>query len=149
MTPLTDEQIGFAIKAMSRYISILEEQRKPSPTRADVDHSALLNRLLSGKEPLPEPPPLFYGYPAYLLEEGEPNVAKVHCDKTTGRIIINQGGGWQAETKLGDDNTGVVIYKRTGNKYLLYQGSYQAWTLQENKTRAMQQHPSLMIRKMK
>lgn len=32
---------------------------------AEVMHSALLRRLLSGKEPLPEKPPLKYAYPDY------------------------------------------------------------------------------------
>lgn len=31
----------------------------------DVDHSSLLNRLLDGKPPLPEPPPLSHAYPVY------------------------------------------------------------------------------------
>lgn len=36
---------------------------------ADIDHSSLLQRLLEGKEPLPEPPPLKYSYPDYPNEE--------------------------------------------------------------------------------
>jgi hypothetical protein len=31
----------------------------------DADHSALLVRLLEGKEPLPDPPPVEYAYPKY------------------------------------------------------------------------------------
>ena len=31
----------------------------------DALHSALLRRLLSGLEPMPEPPPLRYNYPDY------------------------------------------------------------------------------------
>jgi hypothetical protein len=31
----------------------------------DAEHSALLMRLLEGKEPLPEPPPLKNAYPDY------------------------------------------------------------------------------------
>lgn len=31
----------------------------------DVDHSALLYRLLRGRDPLPEPPPLAHSYPVY------------------------------------------------------------------------------------
>lgn len=148
MTPLIKEQIGFAIKAMSKYIRILEEQKKRSPTPADIDHSALLNRLLSGKEPLPEPPPLFYGYPCYGLEEGEQIVVgSLFHDRSNNRVVINQNRDWEPETELGSENTGVVVYVPTGKKYLLYRGSYEAWTLQEDETRAMQQHPSLMIRK--
>ena len=36
--------------------------------QADAAHSALLFRLLSGKEPLPEPPKLEMGYPMYPKE---------------------------------------------------------------------------------
>lgn len=36
---------------------------------ADVDHSALLVRLLEGKAPLPEPPPTQHAYPVYPDDE--------------------------------------------------------------------------------
>ncbi len=35
----------------------------------EVDHSALLTRILDGKDPLPEKPPLKDGYPDYQDEE--------------------------------------------------------------------------------
>lgn len=54
--------------------------------RADIDHSALLQRLLSGKEPLPHPPPLSYSYPDYELVE-------------TGRGIPHEV--WEAESHPG------------------------------------------------
>jgi hypothetical protein len=41
------------------------------PTDADADHSALLERLLSGSEPFANPPPTAYSYPWYsLIEDG-------------------------------------------------------------------------------
>lgn len=41
------------------------------PNSPDVHHSALLQRLLSGKEPLPVPPPKSHSYPWYsLIENG-------------------------------------------------------------------------------
>ena len=39
------------------------------PTPADAWHSALLQRLLDGKDPLPVPPPRAYSYPWYALIE--------------------------------------------------------------------------------
>lgn len=36
---------------------------------ADIDHSALLLRLLQGKPALPAPPPLRHAYPVYPDEE--------------------------------------------------------------------------------
>ncbi len=46
-------------------------QGGPTQFRANMWHSSLLARLLQGKEPLPEPPPLAYSYPNYSLAEGE------------------------------------------------------------------------------
>ncbi len=43
----------------------------PTRFRVDAQHSALLERLLEGKDPLPEPPPKSFGYPWYhLIEDG-------------------------------------------------------------------------------
>lgn len=39
---------------------------------ADADHSALLRRLLEGKEPLPEPPPIRNAYPIYPDDDERP-----------------------------------------------------------------------------
>lgn len=39
---------------------------------AEVDHSALLQRLLQGKLPLPVPPPKRHAYPDYEAVEGKP-----------------------------------------------------------------------------
>jgi len=42
------------------------------PSLADIDHSALLERLALGHDPLPVPPPRDHGYPWYgLVETGE------------------------------------------------------------------------------
>lgn len=60
-----------AVRAMSRWIRDYNEH----PTAADVDHSSLLRRLLSGKEPLPFKPPKRYSYPDYALGEGESRIA--------------------------------------------------------------------------
>ena len=73
---LTDEQAYFAMRQMSRWLRLRVQHesnlriRHPDPRgitqlAADVDHSALLLRLLRGREPLPEPPPLEHAYPLY------------------------------------------------------------------------------------
>ena len=36
-----------------------------SKIAVDADHSALLRRLMDGKDPLPDPPPLQNSYPVY------------------------------------------------------------------------------------
>lgn len=63
--------IDDAVRAMSRWVRDFNEH----PTSADVDHSSLLRRLLSGKEPLPFKPPKRYSYPDYALGGGERVIA--------------------------------------------------------------------------
>ena len=70
-------EVQFALKCIKRWLEIREKfedrakDRGFSQLRADIDHSALLHRLLEGKEPLPEPPPLKNSYPDYNSVEGE------------------------------------------------------------------------------
>lgn len=82
VVPLTLAQIEFVLRQASRWLEIKEQEeyvgRKRkysdgefSQLRADVSHSALLRRLLSGKEPLEEPPPLEHSYPDYEAVEGK------------------------------------------------------------------------------
>lgn len=75
---LTLRQVEWARHQVARWFLVRQQwEQRPVPTSftqlaADADHSALLYRLLSGKEPLPEPPPLRHGYPDYkAVEEGE------------------------------------------------------------------------------
>jgi hypothetical protein len=60
-------QVETACKAMATWI----RTAKRPPTSADVDHSALLRRLLEGKPLLPKAPPLRMSYPWYELGEGQ------------------------------------------------------------------------------
>ena len=83
MEPLTPEQIAFVRRQVSRWLGIkfkwegsnFGQSGQPGDRWKDIpqigalipdaDHSALLWRLLEGKEPLPEPPPLKHAYPDY------------------------------------------------------------------------------------
>lgn len=69
MSILTKEEIR-VLGCVKRWLDIKNRNRGDMITSADVDHSALLNRLLDGKEPLPEPPPLMNSYPDYNAVEG-------------------------------------------------------------------------------
>lgn len=80
MTSLTYEQKLLAIEAFSRWLEIYAQHSEKAPIgeeaafqiRIDADHSALLFRLLSGKEPLPVPPPTYMSRPWHsLIETGE------------------------------------------------------------------------------
>lgn len=60
---------------------------------ADISHSALLDRLLSGKAALPTPPPKSFSYPWYaLIENGRDDNCEVAIWTEGGerRIYINQ-----------------------------------------------------------
>lgn len=78
MEPLTPQQVEWSRYQVARWFLVRQQWEKrdiPSSfgqLAADADHSALLYRLLSGKEPLPEPPPLRYGYPDYAAAEAPP-----------------------------------------------------------------------------
>ncbi len=87
-TSLAPEQVVFALRQVDRWLRIRAEFEKAKKLKYIVDsrgdasadefasrillqiaidaaHSALLHRLLSGKEPLPVPPPLKHAYPVY------------------------------------------------------------------------------------
>lgn len=80
---LTREQRYFARRQFARWIRVRLEHEVCGKGRvidkmseqdwvqlmADIEHSPLLLRLLSGKDPLPEPPPLAHGYPNYKAVE--------------------------------------------------------------------------------
>lgn len=80
MTPLTPEQINFAVQKVVEWLKV------GGSNRSDVDasHSALLNRLLSGKEALPKAPPRRMSYPWYELSEGN----KIELDPDFDKIKI-------------------------------------------------------------
>lgn len=101
--------IDDAVRAMSRWVRDYNDH----PTAADVDHSSLLRRLLSGKEPLPFKPPKRYSYPDYALGEGERCIATevwetknswlkterdvLIIDQSAWNIIERRADGWLVE----------------------------------------------------
>lgn len=84
---------------------------------ADIDHSALLGRLLAGKEPFPEPPPRAYSYPNYtLLENGRGEPGEVYerdrgfmTDEATPVLFIDQLE-WKIVEKRGPEEWIVSYY---------------------------------------
>jgi hypothetical protein len=102
---LNREQADFAKHCVSRWISIYNKNHSKLPNEHDADHSALLLRLLSGKEPLDKPPPLRHSYPAYDLAEGAPveifEINEVHFEGyedgewSSYPICIDQHIGWR------------------------------------------------------
>ena len=90
---LTQGQADFAVRCMSEWISLSGN----CPTSADVDHSSLLRRLLSGKEALDNAPPKRFAYPDYELGEGKPvkvmDVGDIEFGERK-RVCIDQYSGW-------------------------------------------------------
>ena len=80
-------------------------------TPAEASHSALLARLLSGKEPLPSPPPLSYSYPWYsLIEDGYGVCAEPFEVPETTTVLIS-GSPWQLVAR--QDDGFIVTHERT------------------------------------
>lgn len=98
---------------MRQYIETLAESGRGSPSIADIDHSALLDRLLHGEKLLPIPAPTFMSYPCYELGDGESVVVAFVYDYTQkpGMVVINQNGDFE---KL--DNC-TVRYTITGEVF--------------------------------
>ena len=109
MQELNDEQKKFVVGVVATWLKIGYVDK--SPTFADAVHSALLKRLLDGKQALPEPPPRSYSYPWYeLVENGYENRCEVFMRvNPKGEVVsvsINQDDRW---IKVGESNSGNPI----------------------------------------
>ena len=97
-----------------KWLEIREENGRAFPSnltqlRCDMDHSALLQRLVEGDEPLPEPPPRAFSYPWYeLLEKGVDHPFEVN-EMGPGNSIFNEPtlvidqSPWKIIQKLGPE----------------------------------------------
>lgn len=121
---LSDLQTEFVIQCWRRYCTIREENGYSHPSLADVDHSSLFRRLLSGKEIFVKPPPLRYSYPDYELASGKAVYVDEIWDIPSGTfhyeyackagydVCISQSLAW----KWIDKANGVLEHKN-GDKY--------------------------------
>jgi hypothetical protein len=119
------------IKALIQWLALREEHGRPFPSsleqlQCDLDHSALLLRLLEGKEPFPEPPPRAHSYPNYgLLENGWHDPLEVNeYDKGSslakdegGPVIVIDQTIWKLIAKVGDEEW-IVTYEVPDTKKL-------------------------------
>ena len=114
MTELTREQMDFAVRCMSEWINLSGS----CPTSADVDHSSLLLRLLSGKKALDNAPPKRFSCPDYELGEGKPVGVREVSDIGFGgreRVCIDQYCGW----RWLDKGNGLLTHLPDGGIYRL------------------------------
>lgn len=87
--------VSEAKKAFKQYLLAFKAAGYSFPSDADIDHSTLLDRLLNGKQFLPEPPPLAFSYPMYsLAETGSYTPHEVLIDKDHNSVVIDQSR-WQ------------------------------------------------------
>lgn len=94
------------LRAVGEWLTVLMEVGHRMPTASDVDHSALLQRLLNGKPPLPEPPPRSFSYPWYSLIEDGSGKAEVREISDwlggDGTILIINQSRWEIVERIGD-----------------------------------------------
>lgn len=109
---MTPEDIRLATKAVSDWVRIRDRPDYNAPlTPAEVEHSALLRRLLGGKPALPDPPPRSFSYPWYeLIEDGRSTCEcwemTAEQRKVWGRteptLVVNQSPTWTILRKEGE-----------------------------------------------
>jgi hypothetical protein len=103
---MTNER-WLTVQAVRRWLAFREENGDGPPSEPDWDHSALLARLVSGKSPLPEPPPKSFSYPWYeLIDNGSAVATEVRevrnwHDNDEVLLSINQAR-WKIIEKSGD-----------------------------------------------
>ena len=115
-----EDQQRKTLRAVYDWLRIREEHGNPVPTEArsffvEAEHSALLQRLLNGQRPLPEPPPKNMSYPWYhLIEMGQGTAFEVwepNGQDHVGMLCIDQCF-WHVVQKIGPSEW-IVAYEFT------------------------------------
>ena len=118
-TPLAPEQVEIAVGCVSRWIKTCKENNaKYEPV--DADHSALLRRLLSGKNLHEKAPPLRFSYPAWEMVEEEIIPIMEFFEGSgvnPGKVVIDQHGEYVWE----DKEKQIVRHERLGILYQYYE----------------------------
>ena len=121
----------WSFECLVEWLKIREQEGRAFPKDVEafvqeLDHSALLQRLVSGKPALPVAPPLSFGYPWYdLLENGHGEPAEVYVgDKVANdihgcRVIVINQAIWRIEEQVGDSDY-IVSYDGHNARYLLH-----------------------------
>lgn len=112
------------LQCVQRWLQIREDFEGAFPASAvqlavDMSHSALLQRLLEGKEPFEDPPPLSYSDPWYELLEYGTAACSAQLFPEVGQVLINQEA-WNLLEDLGGQAF-VVSYPQTSAQYSLAQ----------------------------
>ena len=128
-----------ALETVIRWVMVREHGGLPMPSSygqliEDIRHSALLRRMLSGREPLEVPPPRSYGQPWYsLVDEGEASGCELKplMDRAgaTPHVSINESA-WRIVDR-GADGAYIVQYARQAPLYVAtpHAGDAPGWEL--------------------
>jgi len=84
--------IDFVCSCVKQWIECCEKNNKIISSES-VEHSALLRRLLSGKQMHLNKPPLRFGYPAWELVDADENEIK-EISENFDEVIIDQHEGY-------------------------------------------------------
>jgi len=118
----------WTVQCIIDWLKVRENEGKNFPCSVielehEIDHSALLRRLIEGKTALPEPPPLSHGYPWYaLMDEGEAEPYDVweaddRTNETFGfKALVVDQYPWRILDKPAADNF-IVTYGSSERKW--------------------------------
>lgn len=123
-------------KYLFKWLSIREEHGLEFPTNVQqlqiyMMKSALLSRLIEGKDPLPYPPPLSFSYPWYsLIETGEANIIDLWEDNlliSNGPVIMIHQFPWKILQKIDEDSWLVTYEYISFNKPVTAEGTWHVY----------------------
>ena len=120
---ITDKKVDWMVTRIEEWIAIRERYVEGNPSMADVGHSALLRRLLSGHSALEYPPPRSFSYPNYRVAEGhdyEPMEVWFQDVSRRGTLTMREilSSDYLPET-VGIDQARWDVISRDGNTFIV------------------------------
>lgn len=116
LVSLSHAQIHYVIKRLGLWLDIIGT----GPSSADADHSALLQRVLSGKDPLPKPPPTKMSTPWYELGEGEKIELDPNFDNEVTVNGVQVSFGNSGPFNWVDQKEGIIVYPHSGEHFKVW-----------------------------
>ena len=137
-TTISDEQRK-ACRAVVRWLQIRGKWNEDYNAEwlfsldVDMDHSALLGRLLDGKKLLAFPPPRAYSYPWYqLAEKGHCLDLRIHFHALNDKNYVGiEQTLWEILERI-DERTYIVKYREGCPRYRLFHEDLsdpESWSL--------------------
>ena len=125
---LLETETERVLSCVGRWLDLKNGSRREPTGSADLHHSALLQRLLAGKDPLPLPPPRRFSYPDYSLAEGtEVRPEEIACyregtaepispsDAQSGDSVVIDQNSWRVEGR--EEGALILVWPETGERY--------------------------------